>query len=87
MEENKDKKLPQFHSTEELVDFFDTHDMGDYESEMPETNFDVKIEEKHYLVSVDEKLMSGLLEIASKQQISVEMLVNSWLKEKILQAS
>lgn len=83
MAENKPEKLPQFNSTKELVDFFDTHDLGDYELDMLETNFDVAIEQKHYLVSVDEKLMNKLLEIAKKQQVSVEILVNSWLKERI----
>lgn len=87
MAENKSEKLPQFNSTKELIDFFDTRDLGDYESDMSETNFDVAIEQKHYLVSVDEKLMNGLLEIANKQQVSVEILVNSWLKERILKAN
>ena len=27
--ESKAKKLPQFDSTEELIDFFDTHDLGE----------------------------------------------------------
>jgi hypothetical protein len=31
--------------------------------------------------------MNELVEIAKKQQVSVEMLVNSWLKEKLLTAS
>lgn len=87
MAENKSEKLPQFNSTKELIDFFDTRDLGDYESDMSETNFDVAIEQKYYLVSVDEKLMNGLLEIANKQQVSVEILVNSWLKERILKAN
>jgi hypothetical protein len=30
--------------------------------------------------------MNKLLEIAQEQQVSVEMLVDSWLKEKIIKA-
>ena len=84
---NESKKLPQFSSNQELVEFFDTHDMGEYESELPEAYFDVDIKRNHYLVSVDGYLMNKLLEVAQEQQVSVEMLLDSWLKEKLLQAS
>jgi hypothetical protein len=87
MTENKSQKLPKFESTEELVDFFDTHDLGEYEEALPEVDFDVDLKRKHYLVSVEENLMNKLLEVAQKQQILVEMLVDSWLKEKIVKAS
>jgi hypothetical protein len=87
MTENKSQKLPQFDSTEELVDFFDTHDLGEYEEDLPEVDFDVDLKRKHYLVSVEEHLMSKLLEVAQGQQVSVEMLVDSWLREKIVKAS
>ena len=87
MAESKSKKLPQFNSTQELAEFFDTHDMGDYEDEMTEVHFDIDINRNHYLVSVDERLMNKLLEIAKGQQVSVEMLVDTWLREKILKVS
>ena len=87
MAESKSKKLPQFNSSQELVEFFDTHDIGEYESELSEAYFDVDIKRNHYLVSVDGRLMNKLLEVAKEQQVSVEMLVDSWLKEKLLKAS
>ncbi len=87
MPESKSEKLPQFSSSQELVDFFDTHDMGEYESQMPEVAFEVDLKRDHYLVSVNGRLMSQLLEAAQGQQVSVELLVDTWLKEKLLQAS
>jgi CopG antitoxin of type II toxin-antitoxin system len=87
MAERKSKKLPQFNSNRELVEFFETHDMGEYESELPEADFDVDITRNHYWVSIDGALMSKLVEVAKEQQVSVEMLLDSWLKEKLLQAS
>ncbi|MBV9386829.1 MAG: hypothetical protein JOZ78_10425 [Chroococcidiopsidaceae cyanobacterium CP_BM_ER_R8_30] len=84
MAESKSQKLPQFNSTEELVEFFDTHDMGEYENEVPEVHFDVDIKRNHYLISVDGYLMNKLLEIAKDQQVSFEMLVDLCLKEKLL---
>lgn len=87
MPENKSEKLPQFSSSQEIVDFFDTQDMGEYESQMPEVDFEIDLKRIHYLVSVDGRLMSQLLEVAQGQQVSVELLVNAWLKVKLLQAS
>lgn len=87
MTENKSKKLPKFGADPKLVEFFETHDMGEYESELPEVNFDVDIKQSHYLVSIDRYLMSKLLDVAKDQQVSVEILLDSWLKEKLLKAS
>ena len=84
MPESKSNKLPQFNSTQELVEFFDNYDLGEYESELPEAHFDVDIKHNHYLISVDGNLMNKLLEVAKEQQVSVEMLIDSWLKEKLL---
>ena len=87
MPESKSRKLPQFNSNRELVNFFDTHDMGDYESDLPEVNFEIDIKRNRYLVSVDGTLMHKLLEVAQAQQVSVEMLLDTWLKEKLLKVS
>ena len=48
-----------------------------------------KLAVKHRVATneVEGNLMNQLLEIAQEQQVSVEMLVDSWLKEKIIKAS
>lgn len=83
MAENKSKKLPEFGSNEEFVEFFDTHDMGEYEGDLPEAHFEMDIQRSRYLVSIDGYLMDKLLETAQAEQVSVEMLLDSWLKEKL----
>ncbi len=85
MEESK--PLPEFGTTQELVDYFDTHDMGDHWEQMPEAHFGVSLEKKTYLVAVDEEVMRSLTEIARRRQTSTEVLVNSWLREKTAQAA
>ena len=80
-----ENKLPEFESTEQLVEFFDTHDMGEYD--LPEVEFDVDIQRRTFLVPVDKKLMKGLLHAAQAQHTSTEELVNSWLAEKVGQAA
>jgi hypothetical protein len=80
-----ESKLPEFESTERLVEFFDTHDMGEYD--LPEVEFNVDIQRRTFLVSVDKQLMRGLLQAAQARQTSTEELVNSWLAEKVSHAA
>lgn len=85
MVKSKSKKPPQFRSLDQLVEFFDTHDMGDYWDEMPEAHFDVNITRRSNLIVIDDELAKKLMEIARAKHTSSEVLVNSWLQEKILE--
>ena len=85
MPKSKSKTLPDFKSLNELVEFFDTNDLGEYWDAMPESNFEVDLKKKTHLFSIDNELAVRLTEIAKSRQISSQVLVNDWLKEKILQ--
>jgi len=87
MAKSKSKALPRFKSREELVEFFDTHDLGEYWDEMPEAHFDVNIKRRVHLVAIDAEVADKLTEIARLKQVSPEKLINSWLREKILEVS
>ena len=87
MAENESAPLPHFQSLQELVEYFDAHDMGEHWDRMPEAQFEVDIKKRHCLVSIDEDLMSKLSEIAKSRRVSVEVLVDAWLKEKVAGAS
>ena len=82
MDENR---LPEFDSIEDLVEYFDSHDLGKFD--LPEVHFEVDILKKTFLVAVDKTLMSKLGEVARAQHVSTGELVNSWLKEKAVQAA
>ncbi|NEO88589.1 MAG: hypothetical protein F6J87_30815, partial [Spirulina sp. SIO3F2] len=58
MAESKEKLLPSFDSTQELVDFFDEQDLGEYD--LPEVQFDVDIQQRQHFVAVNERLMDRL---------------------------
>lgn len=84
MRKNKSsKKLPQFETLLELVEFFDRHDMGEYWNDMPEASFDVDIKTRTHFVAIDSDLAEKLTQIAKVRRISSEKLIHSWLKEKI----
>jgi hypothetical protein len=84
---NKSTNRPKFESLDELVDFFDTHDLGDYLDQMSEAQFDVDLKQKTHLFSLDADLADKLAEIARAKQIPAETLINTWLREKILEPS
>ncbi len=83
--EGKSKTLPDFKSLNELVEFFDTNDLGEYWDAMPESDFEVDLKKKTHLFSIDNELAVRLTEIAKTKRISSQVLVNAWLKEKIMQ--
>lgn len=85
MSKSKSKKMPHFRYLDELVEFFDTHDLGEYWNEMPEAHFDVDLKRRTHLVAIDAKLAGRLSQIARSRQTSSQRLINSWLKEKILE--
>lgn len=85
MTENESKNMPRFASLDELVEFFDTHDLGEYWDQMPEAHFEVDIKTKTHLFAIDDDLAIRLTEIARSRQTPSQMLINSWLREKILE--
>ena len=87
MTENNQKQMPKFDSLDELTDFFDENDMGDYLENMPKVDFAVNIKKQTYFVAVDEELAAKLSEIAKREHLPSDAIVNSWLREKILNYS
>jgi hypothetical protein len=85
MEENKATTLPRFQSLDELVEFFDTNDLGDYWDEMPPAHFEIDLKKRRYLFALDDELATQLIQIARERHTSTEVLIHSWLREKIME--
>ena len=85
MEKNKSKRRPRFRSLDELVAFFDTHDLGDYLDEMSEVHFDVDLKKDMHLIAIDADLADKVTRIARSKRTSSGKLINSWLREKVLE--
>ena len=75
----------RFETLSSLVEFFDSHDLGEYWDQMPEANFEVEMKRKKYLFAVDAELANRLMELAKARHTSSEALINTWLREKILE--
>ena len=80
----ENKKLPKFDSIDELTGFFDENDLGDYLENLSEADFEVNLVKRTYFVAVDEDLSRKLTEIARREHLSSSQIVNSWIREKIL---
>jgi hypothetical protein len=85
MVESEIKRLPNFESLDDMVGFFDNQDWGDYLNQMPEVDFEVDIKRRVYAITLDIELADKLTEIARSKQISSEELVNTWVREKVLE--
>ena len=84
MVESKSDTMPRFASLDELVEFFDTRDLGEYWDQMPEAHFEVDIKRRTHIFALDEDLADRLTKIALSEQVPSVVLINSWLREKIL---
>jgi hypothetical protein len=82
---NEAKRFPKFETIDEMVKFFDNQDLGDYIDQMPEVDFEVDIKRRVYTITLDIDLAETLTEIARSRQISSEELVNTWVREKVLE--
>ncbi len=87
MVKSKAKTLPEFNSTNELVDFFDTHDLGDYWEQMPKADFEIKIKNRKHLIALEEDVVAKVTRIAKLKKVSSEVLINTWLKEQLQKSS
>jgi predicted HicB family RNase H-like nuclease len=83
MTENNSQHLSSFASVDELVEFFDTNDVGNYLEQKPEVSFEVNLQKRTHFVAIEEKVADRLNKIAKQEQVSAEILINSWLEEKI----
>ncbi|MFH1097248.1 MAG: CopG family antitoxin [Candidatus Desantisbacteria bacterium] len=77
--------MPKFNSSDKLVEFFETHDMGEYYDDLPEVHFDIDIKRRTHSFALDEDLAEKVTMIAHAKQIPPIILINKWLREKILE--
>jgi hypothetical protein len=68
---------------EEIGEFWDTHSLADYWNETHDVEFRVNLKRKHDLIPIEHELVEQLNELAMKQGLSTEKLVNHWLRERL----
>ncbi len=76
-------QVPEFQSVEELVQFFETQDMGGLLDQLTPVNFQVGLKTRKFLVAVDEALVHRLAAIAQTRRLTIEDLIDLWIREKL----
>ncbi len=86
MQKSKKKIEPipdEFKTIMEASDFWDTHDIADYWDETKEVKFKVSLKKEPKYIALEESIAKKAFNVAKKKHVSIETLVNLWLKEKL----
>ncbi len=78
-------KIPYFKTLEESAEYWDTHSFADHIDDTEPVDIEVRIEGHKLMLDIDGELSDKLMEIARKKRQSCKKLVNSWIREKIIQ--
>jgi predicted DNA binding CopG/RHH family protein len=78
-------KIPDFKSLEEAADYWDTHSFADYLEDTEPIEIEVCLPKRRILLEIDDDLSVKLKKIAQKKGQNYEKLINSWIREKIMQ--
>ena len=84
MGESKAKDLlpEEFESIEEAAEFWDTHSLADYWDETQEVQIEIRAVRKQR-VALDSELAKQVADVAMREGVSVETLVNLWVAERL----
>ena len=76
--------LPEeFGTITEAAEFWDSHDLADYWEVTREVSANAKIPPIPRYVPLDKEIAELVAEVAQRRHISMETLVNLWLKERV----
>jgi len=72
-----------FKTIMEASDFWDKHDITDYWDDTKEVKFRASLKKEPKYIALEESIAKKALAVAKKKHVSIETLVNLWLKEKL----
>ena len=81
------KKIPDFKSLEEAADYWDTHSFAEYIEDTEPVEIEVNLKARKVYLEIDNDLSEKLRKISRKKKKSYVNLINSWIREKIIQES
>ncbi|MBN1316001.1 MAG: hypothetical protein JXA42_11050 [Anaerolineales bacterium] len=68
---------------EEMADFWDSHSLADYDDQTYEVEMIFKPSAKRTIVTIEPELMEELSQLARKRRVSIQTLVNVWLRQQV----
>lgn len=83
MGNTKTSRLPKFNSLQEIADFWDTHSLADYDDETHEVEITFDPSARRTYVGIEPELLADLKHIARERRVSLQTLVNVWLRQRV----
>lgn len=78
---NKIDPIPENMTIEEASEFWDTHSVADYPSHIVEMEY--KPQQQITFIPIADELILKLKKHAQERDVSIETLVNQWIREKL----
>jgi hypothetical protein len=78
--------IPEFETLEEIAEFWDAHSTADYDDLTHEVQFEIKLRHRvgqEQSIRLVPELSEMIQTLAQVRGVSVEILVNVWLTEKV----
>jgi hypothetical protein len=72
-------------SYKEIGEFWDEHDLTDFWNQTKPAKFDVDIRSEQSYFLLEQDIAEDIYKIAHDKGICIETLINSWIKEKIIE--
>lgn len=79
----KTSQIPKFNSLQEIADFWDTHSLADYEDATHEVEVSFDPSARRTYVGIEPELLADLKDIARERRVSLQTLVNVWLRQRV----
>jgi len=86
MQKSNKKREPipdKFKTIMEASDFWDKHDITDYWDNTKEVKCRARLKKEPKYIALEESIAKKALAVAKEKRVSIETLVNLWLKEKL----
>jgi hypothetical protein len=83
MADERVSSISRARTLEEIAEFWDTHSLADHEDEIQEVEMTFDPSAQRAWVGIEPDLMADLRRIAGERQVSIQTLVNVWLRQRV----
>lgn len=83
MSEDRVSSISKAQTIEEMAEFWDSHSLADYEDQTYEVEMTFDPTARRTYIGIEPELLDELRQIARQRRVSLETLVNVWLRQRV----
>lgn len=83
MSEDRVSSISKSRTIEEMAAFWDTHSLADYEDQTHEVEMSFAPSARRAYIGIEPELLEELRRIARERHVSLQTLVNVWLRQRV----